>query len=480
MNMIQATTPLWTSSEAAQATGGTAQTPWNATGVSINTRTLQPGDLFIALKGPNVDGHDYVADAFEKGAAAACVSHRPPVLDPDAPLLVVEDTDKALMDLARAARERTDATFIGVTGSVGKTGTKDALKTLLSAQGATYASEGNLNNQWGLPLSLARTPASTDYAVLEMGMNHPGELTVLSHLARPHVCVVTTIAPAHTEFFASTLEIADAKAEIFKGAAPGAKAILNADIPEFTRLFDAARDCGLRDVATFGETVDADFRVIAYELGPEGSHVTATSPDGRLDFTVATPGKHWVLNALAVLAAVRAAGADVQRAALDMVKVTPPQGRGARHDIALDGDSFTLIDDSYNASPAAVRASLAVLAAQPVVPGARRIAVFGDMLELGEDTARLHAELAESVLASKVDAVYLAGDAMGHLWNALPTRLHGHHCETAEMLSDVVSKAVRPGDVVLVKGSAGSRMGLIVQQLKAMDGANDKNNKEPA
>ena len=472
--MIKATTPLWTSAEAARATGGAVQTDWVATGVSINTRTLKPGDLFIALKGPNVDGHDYVADAFEKGAVAACVSHRPPVMDPDAPLLVVEDTDQALMDLARAARERTGAKIIGVTGSVGKTGTKDALKTVLGAQGMTAASEGNLNNQWGLPLSLSRTPAGSAFAILEMGMNHPGELTVLSQLARPHVCVITTIAPAHTEFFDSTRAIADAKAEIFQGAAPGAVAVLNADIPEYGRLLDAARANGLETVYTFGEHVEADFRVIAYELGAVGSHVTAVSPAGRLDFTVATPGKHWVLNSLAVLAAVHAAGGDVQRAAADMANVTPPDGRGARFEVPIEGGTFTLIDESYNASPAAMRASFAVLGAQPLKPGARRIAVLGDMLELGADTPRLHAELADALLAANVDAAYLAGEAMHHLWEALPSRLRGHHSVTADLLTGVVKKAVRPGDVVMIKGSAGSRMGVIAQQLKAMGNTKKK------
>ena len=468
MNMIKTATPLWTSASAAQATGGDAPHAWVATGVSINTRSLKPGDLFIALVGPNADGHDYVADAFEKGAAAACVSHRPPVLDPDAALLIVDDTQKALEDLGVAARDRTAARVIAVTGSVGKTGAKEALKTVLGAQGKTAASEGSLNNHWGLPLSLARTPADADFAVLEMGMNHPGELTPLSKMARPHVCLITTIAPAHTEFFDSTDAIADAKAEIFKGAEPGAVAVLNADVAELDRLADAAHGAGMKDVVTFGESIAADFRVIAYSLDADGSRVTALTPVGCVDYTIASPGKHWVINSLGVLAAVHAAGGDVARAAQSLAQVTPPAGRGERFEIAMKEGVFTLIDESYNASPAAVRASLAVLGAQKVEPGQRRIAVLGDMLELGVDTPRLHAELAEALVANKVDAVFLAGEAMAYLWDAMPTRLRGHHSVTAELLTDVVMKAVRPGDVVMVKGSAGSRMGLIANRLKAL------------
>ena len=468
MNMMKTATPLWTSQDAAQAVGGDVPHAWAATGVSINTRSLKPGDLFVALVGPNADGHDYVATAFEKGAAAACVSHRPPVLDPDAALLVVDDTQRALEDLGRAARARTTARVIAVTGSVGKTGTKEALKTVLSAQGKTAASEGSLNNHWGLPLSLARTPMDADFAVLEMGMNHPGELTELSKMARPHVCLITTIAPAHTAFFASTAEIAAAKAEIFEGVESGATAVLNADIAESQRLIDAAKAAGINDIVTFGESIEADFRVIAYSLNADGSLITALTPVGRVEYTIASPGKHWVVNSLGVLAAVHAAGGDVLRAAASLADVTPPSGRGQQFQVALGNGSFTVIDESYNASPTAVRASLAVLGAQPLASGGRRIAVLGDMLELGDDTPRMHAELADALTANKIDTVYLAGEAMIHLWNAMPTRMHGYHSATSDLLANVVITAVRPGDVVMVKGSAGSRMGVVVNKLKAL------------
>lgn len=469
MNMMKTITPLWTAEDAETATGGATNFEWAASGVSINTRTLKPGDLFVALQGPNVDGHDYVADAVEKGAVAACVAHRPPVLDSDTPNLVVDDTMCALESLAIAARARTTAKVIAVTGSVGKTGVKDALKLVLSAQGETSASEGSLNNHWGLPLSLARVPAGADFAILEMGMNHPGELTPLSKMARPHVCLITTVQAAHTEFFDSTEQIADAKAEIFQGAEPGWTAVLNADIAEFDRLSAAALTAGAGSVITFGESIDADFRVIAYKLSPQGSVVTAVTPVGRVDYSIVSPGRHWVVNSLSVLAAVHAAGGDVARAAETLAELSPPKGRGARFEIAIKGGTFTLIDESYNASPAATRAALAVLAAQPVANGARRIAVLGDMLELGEDTPQLHAELADVIVEHPIDSVFVAGEAVAHLWNALPQHLHGHRSATADLLAEVVKSAVRPGDVVMVKGSAGARMGHVVATLMAMD-----------
>lgn len=467
--MIKTMTPLWTAQDAADATKGANNFEWKATGVSINTRSLKPGDLFVALQGPNMDGHDYVADAVEKGAVAACVAHRPPVLDSDTPYLVVDDTMCALENLAISARARTQAKVIAVTGSVGKTGVKEALKRVLSDQGTTSASEGSLNNHWGLPLSLARVPEGAAFAVLEMGMNHPGELTPLSRMARPHVCVVTTVQAAHTEFFESTDQIADAKAEVFKGAEPDWTAVLNADIPEFDRLAAAAQAAGAGRVLTFGESIDADFRVIAYTLDAQGSTITALTPAGRVDYRLGSPGHHWVVNSLAVLAGVYAAGGDVVRAGDSLAELSPPSGRGEASDIAIKGGTFTLIDESYNASPAAMRAALAVLSAQPIGEGARRIAVLGDMLELGNDTPTLHAELAEVIEDLSIDSVFVAGEAVGHLWDALPPRLHGHCSATAELLAEVVKSAVRAGDVVMVKGSAGAHMGHVVEKLKKMN-----------
>ena len=470
MNMIKTPDILWTCQDAARATAGDVHPDWTATGVSINTRTLKPGDLFIALQGPNADGHDWVATAFEKGAAAAAVCHRPPVLDPDAPLLVVDDTMHALEALGRAARDRLGhAKVIAVTGSVGKTGTKEALKLVLSAQGKTSASEGSLNNHWGLPLSLSRMPKDTDYAVLELGMNHPGELTPLSQMARPHVCVITTIAPAHTEFFTSADEIADAKAEIFKGAAPGATAVLNRDIPEYDRLFDAARAADMGNIVTFGGGIDADFRLVECELHAENSDVKAITPLGELSYRLGVPGRHWVMNSLCVLAAVYAAGGNVQQAAETLTELSAPSGRGQRFVIESKDGRFVLIDESYNASPAAMRAAMAVLGTQPVANGGRRIAVLGDMLELGDETSDVHRDLGDALEDNDIDVAFLVGEAMEHLWRALPRKRRGHHSASSDLIADVVCKAVRPGDVVMVKGSAGVRMGQVVEALKSLN-----------
>ncbi len=470
MNMIKTAHTLWTSEDAARVTQGDAHPAWTASGVSINTRSLQPGDLFIAIQGPNVDGHDYVADAFEKGAAAAAVCHRPPVLDPDAPLLVVGDTMAALEQLGSGARDRLEtAKVIAVTGSVGKTGTKEALKAVLSKQGKTAASEGSLNNHWGLPLSLARTPADTDYAILEMGMNHPGELTPLSKMARPHVCVVTTIAPAHTEFFKDTFEIADAKAEIFVGIEPGGSAVLNRDIEEYDRLADAAKAVGIEDIVTFGGAVDADFRLKACSLDADGSDITAITPWGELSYRLGIPGQHWVMNSLCVLAAVHCAGGNVELAAEALAELSAPSGRGERYDIETGNGRFVMFDESYNASPAAMDAALSVLEAQPVEQDGQRIAVLGDMLELGDDTPNIHAGLLDALVKHKIDKVYLAGEAMVHLWNVLPEALRGHHSVSSDLLTGVICEAVKPGDVVMVKGSAGARMGRVVSALKSLD-----------
>jgi len=469
VNMIKTPDILWTSQDAARATGGDAHPDWSASGVSINTRTLKPGDLFIALQGPHADGHDYVATAFEKGAAAAAVCHRPPVLDPDAPLLVVDDTMHALEALGRAARDRLDhAKVIAVTGSVGKTGTKEALKLVLSRQGKTSASEGSLNNHWGLPLSLARIPSDADYAVLELGMNHPGELTPLSQMARPHVCIITTIAPAHTEFFANADEIADAKAEIFKGAVSGGAAVLNRDIDEYERLFEAARGADIGNIISFGCGVEADFRLLECDLHADGSDIKAVTPVGEMTYHLGAAGRHWVMNSLCVLAAVHAAGGSVAQAAETLSGLTAPSGRGQRFDVETKDGGFVLIDESYNASPAAMRAALAVLGAQPVVNDGRRIAVLGDMLELGDETPDLHAELSDVLSDNHIDLTFLVGEAMEHLWRELGKKRRGYHSVSSELLADVVRKAVRPGDVVMVKGSAGVHMGRVVDALKSL------------
>lgn len=458
---------LWTSADAEAAIGRPSTHPWVASGVSIDSRTLEEGDLFVAIEGPNQDGHAYVAAAFQRGASAAIVRRIPDGLLPGMPLLVVEDTLTALNRLAAAARQRCAAKVIAVTGSVGKTGTKEALRFLLSRQNRTHAAAGSYNNLWGVPLTLARMPADAVYAVVEIGMNHAGEITPLTRLTRPHVAIITTIAPAHLEFFASVMEIADAKAEIFHGVEPGGLAILNRDSPHFPSLIDCAFMAGVDRIESFGRHPDATARLDKAVGHAACSCITATLAGEHICYKIGTPGEHWVMNSLAVLLAIRAVGADVGLAALAMAELQAPKGRGERHRIGVPGGTATLIDESYNASPIAVRAALAVLAGSMPEGRGRRIAVLGDMRELGERSAELHVALAPDVEAAKVDHVYAAGPFMRALYDALPERLRRLHVGSSAELIPALEADLRPGDVVLVKGSLGSRMGPIVDALKA-------------
>ncbi|MEL7257095.1 MAG: UDP-N-acetylmuramoyl-tripeptide--D-alanyl-D-alanine ligase, partial [Pseudomonadota bacterium] len=393
---------LWSAAEAAAATGGKNTQDWVASGVSIDTRTLQPGDLFVALKDVR-DGHDFVAQALAKGAAAALVSRIPGDVNPDAPLLVVKDVLPALEALGQAARARTGARVVAVTGSVGKTSTKDMLRTVLTGQGRTHAAEASYNNHWGVPLTLARMPADTEFAVIEIGMNHPGEIAPLSRMARPHVAIVTTVAPAHLEAFENIEGIAHEKASIFEGLEPGGTAIVNGDVATAAILREtAARHAAT--VLTFGQSDGLD-----WQLNDVSVHNTSTVGKARVAgapvlFKVGTPGAHFAANALAVLAAVDAMGADRDVAVSDLGRWHPPSGRGTHETLMLDVADETLtialIDDAFNANPASMAASLAVLAGTVPeddigrVAAGRRIAVLGDMLELGPDEAILHAYLA--------------------------------------------------------------------------------------
>jgi UDP-N-acetylmuramoyl-tripeptide--D-alanyl-D-alanine ligase len=460
-------TPLWTADEAAAATAGRNTRPWAATGVSIDSRTVAKGDLFIALAGPKFDGHDFVADALAKGAAAALVARVPPDAAADAPLLVVADTMAALEALGRAARRRAAAQIVGVTGSVGKTGTKEALKRVFERQGASFASAGSLNNQWGVPLSLARMPRETVYGVFEMGMNHPGEIDALTRLVRPHVAVITTVEPAHLGFFPSVEAIADAKAEIFAGVEPGGAAILNRDNPHFPRLAAAARHRGIGRILGFGAHPEATVKLIDSHLYATASAVTAAVMGEIVDYCIAIPGQHWVMNSLAVLAAVKAAGGDVGAAAAAFSSLTPLDGRGRRHKASVAGGEVTLIDESYNASPASMRAAFAVLGVTEPGKGGRRIAVLGDMLELGEEAARLHAELAAPLADARIDLVFTVGSNMRRLYDALPKRMRGGHAASSAEMAEIVARRLRPGDVVTIKGSFGSRMAEVVKRLLA-------------
>ena len=462
------TAPLWTSVEAASATGGRAPDSWNATGVSIDSRSVEAGDLFVALTGPNHDGHDFVQAAFEREAAAAMVSRQPKAQPEGAPLLLVVDTFEGLRTLAGRARARSAAHFVAITGSVGKTGTKEMLARALAGCAATHASAGNLNNHIGVPLSLARLPQDAAYGVFEVGMNHPGEIGPLSRLLRPQTALITTIAAAHTEFFSGVDAVADAKAEIFEGLEAGGTAVLNRDNAYFDRLTAAARSAGAGRIVSFGESGQADARLLAWEPGAAGGTVTAAIDGAELRYEIAYAGRHWALNSVAALACVHAAGAAVEQAASALRTLRPGAGRGVRHRIPVEGGFCALIDESYNASPAAVRAAVATLAETALLaPGGRRIAVLGDMLELGEAAARWHAELAGDLEAAEIDLVFTAGPLMAHLHRALDPARRGAHAARSDGLADILRAELRAGDVVLVKGSLGSRMGPIVQNIAA-------------
>lgn len=457
---------LWTATQAQIATGGTLSGPdWSATGVSIDSRSVAAGDLFIALAGPNHDGHAYVKTAIAGGAAAALV-HRIPDGCDGLPLLLVDDTMAGLQALGRAARDRSSARIVAVTGSVGKTGTKEMLALALSAQGQTHWSVGSFNNHWGVPLSLARMPAESRFAVFELGMNHPGEIIPLVAMVRPHVAIVTTVELVHAGHFASVAEIADAKAEIFTGLEPGGTAVLNRDNRYFRRLAEAATAAGVGNILTFGSHIDADARLLDCAVDPAETAVLALLRDKALAYRIGVPGLHWAMNSLAVVLAAGALGADAEAAARSLATMTPPKGRGERHRITVPGGTAELIDESYNASPVSMKAAIATLAAAKPGKNGRRMAVLGDMLELGDDSAALHAGIAEAVVAWGIDLVHTAGPLAAHLRAALPADRRGAHALNSEELAPLVKACVKAGDVVMVKGSAGSRMGRVVKALQ--------------
>ena len=460
--------PLWTlpAMVAAMSAERAGALPASISGLSIDTRTLAAGEAFFAIKGDR-DGHDFVAAAMQAGAGLAVVARDKLGLMPnDAPLLVVPDVLEALNDLARAARGRSQAKIIAVTGSVGKTGTKEALRLVLGRQGETHASAASYNNQWGVPLSLARMPASAAFGVFEIGMNHAGEITPLTRLVRPQVAIITTIAPVHLEFFGTLDAIADAKAEIFLGLEPGGVAVLNRDDAQFERLAAAARAAGVTRIVSFGAHERADARLIKVSLQAETSTVAARILGAEVTYKLGAPGRHVVANSLAVLSAAAIAGADLALAALALAELKPPVGRGERIALDVPGGAALLIDESYNANPTSMQAALALLGQVPTTGLGRRIAVLGDMLELGLEGPALHAELADAVVASAVDLVYCAGPLMKSLWDALPSERRGGYADSAATLEADVLAAVGAGDAVMVKGSLGSRMGPIVKALR--------------
>lgn len=470
---------LWTAGEAAAATGGHALGNWaGVNGISIDTRTMATGDLFVALNGDNRDGHDFVARALTTGAGAAMVSRIPGDIATDSSVLLVDDTLAALNRLAAAARARTMAKIIAVTGSVGKTSTKEMLRAMLACQTRVHAAEKSFNNHWGVPLTLARMPADTDIAVIEMGMNHSGEIAPLSMLARPHVAIVTTIEAVHLAAFDSIEEIADAKAEIFAGMESGGTAIINHDNAQYERL---SAQAGEARILSFG-TGDCDLVLEHVAICAASTVVRARIIGQPITFKLGAPGAHFALNAVAALGAVEATGGDIAKAGLAMAEWAPPEGRGQRWRVdlgpaGLDG-AITLIDDSYNANPASMRAALAVLAASPVTNGVgrvaqgRRIAFLGDMLELGPTEEALHADLARLSEIAGIDVIHTAGPRMQALHAALPVEKRGDWFEDSELLAQRARRVIDAGDVCMVKGSLGMAMRRVVESIKSLGTVN--------
>jgi UDP-N-acetylmuramoyl-tripeptide--D-alanyl-D-alanine ligase len=454
--------PLWTSEQIARATGGTANGGFSATGVSIDTRTIEPGDLFVALAGVR-DGHEFVAQAMGQGAAGALVSQ-----DVDAPFVKAADTLQALEKLGVAARERaTKARRGAVTGSVGKTSVTQAIMAGLSLAGPAHSSVKSYNNHIGVPLTLARMPANTERAVFEIGMNHADEIRPLARFVRPHAVVVTTVGPVHTENFPDgEAGVARAKAEIFEGIEPGGVAVLNADNRWFDLLKAEALKAGAV-VRTFGTAEGCDARLIDFQAD-RGHAVIQARLDGKaMDFPILQTGHHWGLNSMAVLLMLQALDVDLDRSLAALGAFEPLAGRGAEKTVAVNDGAFTLIDESYNANPISMASAIKTLGARATK--GRRIVALTDMLELGPEAANFHAGLAAPLDAARIDLVFCAGPLMKSLWDALPPTRRGGYAETAAALAPQLAQAVEAGDVVMVKGSNGSKAGQIAQALLALD-----------
>jgi len=461
--------PLWTVQELLAATGGHLHgeitKPIN--GISIDSRAIAEGDLFVAIKGEKMDGHDFAAAALKAGAAAALVSHTTPDMLAAGPVLVVrEDPLRGLEAMGRAARIWNHGKSIAVTGSVGKTSTKEMLRVALSASGQTHASAASFNNHWGVPLTLARFPRDAAYGVFEVGMNHAGEITPLVDMVKPHIAIITTIAESHLGHFKSLDEIADAKAEIFSGVVEGGTAVINRDTPYYERLDKSARAQGVKHIVSFGIHEKSDVRMERVALHPTCCCITATVLGEPVVYKLGLPGQHMATNSLAVLATAKLAGADLARAALALAEAAPAKGRGVQQRLRGNAGEILLIDESYNANPASVAAALGLLAqAQPGKRG-RRIAALGDMLELGEFGPGLHAGLAKNIDEQLLDRLYAAGPLMGHLWNAVSPARRAAHAENSAELAKLLVQDLRDGDVIMVKGSLGSKMALVVDAIK--------------
>ena len=460
-------TTQWTAAEIAKATNGTTTGIWAATSVGIDTRTLDKGALFVALSGSHVDGHAYVKSALDAGAAGALVSRAVEGVD-ESRLVIVADVEQALLALGHAARARSAAKFIGVTGSVGKTGTKEMLAAALAPLGRTYATKGNLNNHLGVPLTLANMPSDTEFAIIEMGMNHAGEIAPLSQIAQPDVALITTVEAVHLEHFGAVEKIADEKAEIFSGMGGEGVAVLNIDNAHYARLKERAEHYGLDRVLSFGSGKQAVCCMTDYRIEDMQTVVEAIIAGTSVAYRIGTVGKHWAVASVAVLGVVDALGGDLPKAAAALANFSEPKGRGRIEQLSMKGGRLTLVDDSYNASPVSVEgaigkvAELKRAAKEPV----RTVVVLGDMLELGEAAEEMHVGLIPAIINNQMDLVFAAGTFMQKMYDALPESMQGAYRATATELAPVVVEKLRPHDLVLVKGSRGSRMDVVVSAIK--------------
>ncbi|ESY43614.1 MULTISPECIES: UDP-N-acetylmuramoylalanyl-D-glutamyl-2,6-diaminopimelate--D-alanyl-D-alanine ligase [unclassified Mesorhizobium] len=460
---------LWTSEALVDAMGGRplGPMPEGISGISIDSRSLQPGDAFFAIKGEAMDGHDFATAAIKAGAGVLVVAEGklPSLGRLTAPMIVVQDVLAALEKLGVAARARSSAKIIAVTGSAGKTTTKEALRHVLSAVGTVHASAQSFNNHWGVPLTLARMPGDCDYAVFEIGMNHPGEIRPLVKMVRPHVAIVTMIAAAHLGFFRNLDEIAKAKAEIFEGIEPGGAALLNRDDARWKLLDKMARAAGVEHVFGFGENARSTYKLTKCELHAGHSDITARIGGQDVVARIGAPGRHMVQNVLAVLGAAHLVEADITKVAEALADLSAERGRGKRHVLRHPKGPITLIDESYNANPASMAAAMALLNATPVTGEGRRIAVLGDMLELGDHSAKLHAALAELIVGTGTHTVFLGGPEMRALADILPDEIKTEYRAGAEELKPLLLSTLKAGDVVMIKSSKGIGFSKLVEAL---------------
>ncbi len=473
---------LWNHETVRAATGGEVTGQWQATRVVIDSRNVQPGDVFVALRGEHFDGHAFVTAAKNRGAVAAMVDHVPADVAPNFPLIIVEDTLEGLRQLAMAARERFTGNIIAVTGSVGKTSAKEMLRTAFSALGEAYATSGNFNNHIGMPLTLANLPITSHTAILEMGMNHAGEITPLTTLAKPHAVLITNVEAVHLEFFSGIEGIADAKSEIFNGLGQEGVAILPADSAQLPRLKQNAEKAGVAHVLTFGEQASADFRLLDVTIDRMGTSVEAQIIHTPMSYKVGTYGRHWAVMSLAVLGVVEALGEDLAKAAQALARFRELPGRGAVRPLVIDGKEILLVDDSYNASPVSMQQGLRNLHDLHRLIGGkgRTVAVLGDMLELGEETHALHVSLAGPVREWGIDTVYCAGPRMKHLYDSLPSATQGGWWEKADDMRDSLIASIKSGDTLMVKGSHGSYVYTIAEHILALGQAAGKKERTDA